>query len=398
MACLSMKIRDFQEKEGPSMAASRPTGEARGGRIVVYATDEQRSQSGWIVVRSGCSFSWKSLRCARAALGLGLLTAALGLATPAQAQSGTPTARELDAARSLFQEAYRDEQEQRFAEALDKFQRVATVKESASVRYRIGSVLASLGRLREARDAFRALAASAASLPAKEKDIAASAAERAQALDRRIPRLLVRLQEDPPADARVMIDGVPVPVTTSPRPFEVDPGEHVVHASSPSSRTFETRIVVTETSESAITVLLAPSAPKDAPAPVLPPPPVRDADAPRRRDNALAFVALGVGGTFVVSGVALLVVREGTIRDLNRECAPVCPSSRRIDLEAKRDQAQLFGPIGVGVGALGLAAAAAGVYLLLRPSPRDRASPVPAARIVPNPVHGGARVDLHVMF
>jgi len=63
---------------------------------------------------------------------------------------------------------YKDEQEKRYAQALDKFQRVAAVKESGSVRYRIGSVLEALGRLREARDAFRAIAGSKASLPEKE--------------------------------------------------------------------------------------------------------------------------------------------------------------------------------------------------------------------------------------
>jgi len=66
---------------------------------------------------------------------------------------------ELKAARELFQEAFKDEQEKRYADALEKFQRVAKVKESASVRYRMATVLAAMGRLREARDMYRALSA-----------------------------------------------------------------------------------------------------------------------------------------------------------------------------------------------------------------------------------------------
>src|SRR4051812_3669691 len=70
------------------------------------------------------------------------------------------TPEELQQARELFQEAYKDEQERRFSEALEKFQRVARVKESAAVRYRIAAVLEGAGRIREARDSFRALAVS----------------------------------------------------------------------------------------------------------------------------------------------------------------------------------------------------------------------------------------------
>src|SRR4051812_3574132 len=107
-----------------------------------------------------------------------LALALVTLPAPARAQSKAPSPDDLKAARELFQSAYKDEQDKRFTEALEKFQRVAAVKESASVRYRIGAVLESLGRFREARDAFRALAASKASLPTAEQEIADSAAER----------------------------------------------------------------------------------------------------------------------------------------------------------------------------------------------------------------------------
>src|SRR6476469_7624660 len=66
---------------------------------------------------------------------------------------------DLQRARELFQEAYKDEQEKRYDVALEKFRQVAQVKESAQVRYRIASVLESMNRLREARDAYRACAA-----------------------------------------------------------------------------------------------------------------------------------------------------------------------------------------------------------------------------------------------
>ena len=343
-------------------------------------------------------------RTARAALGAVAVAVALsGAATRARAQTRAASAEELKSARELFQEAYRDEQEKRFTQALEKFQRVAAVKESASVRYRIAAVLASLGRLREARDAYRALAASKSTLPASEQEISDSSAERAQALDHRIPRLVVKLQENPPPDARVTIDGAPVPASTTPRPFEVDPGEHVVQATAPTAQASETTISLREGSETTVTVvlpLLAGRSPKvDAAATPTPTP-----DTSPRRDRTLAFVALGAGGVMLITGIAILVVREGEISDLNKDCRTVCPSENRNALESKHDEAQLFGPLGVGIGAVGLLAAGAGAYLLFRPlpsaAPANGTSQAPSnsLRIGPHPVRGGAGIGLAASF
>ena len=68
--------------------------------------------------------------------GLGLVVALSAGGRGALAQQKDPSPDELSAAREMFQDAYKDEQEKRYAQALEKFQRVAAVKESASVRYR----------------------------------------------------------------------------------------------------------------------------------------------------------------------------------------------------------------------------------------------------------------------
>jgi hypothetical protein len=350
-----------------------------------------------------------SKRTRAAAIGIGLLLAVSGAPTSARAQGQTraPSAEELKSARELFQDAYRDEQEKRFAPALEKFQRVAAVKESASVRYRIASVLTSLGRLREARDAFRALAASKATLPTNEQEIADSAAERAQALDKRIPRLVVQLQDNPPPDARVTIDGAAIPATATPRPFEVDPGEHVVQASAPTAQTSETKVVLQEGSEVAVTVVLPLKVAKAKPLAV-PPPPVPttpEPDTTAGPNNTLAFVALGAGGVLLVTGIVLLAVRAGEISDLNRACGQICPSQNRAELESKHDEAALFGPLGVGFSVVGLVAAGAGAYLLLRPSPggspakgKTTSAPRSGFRIAPSPARGGVVVGLGATF
>lgn len=348
------------------------------------------------------------------AIGLALAVSGAGRTASAEGQaapSKAPSAEELRAARETFQEAYKDEQEKRYTQALEKFQRVAAVKESASVRYRIGSVLELLGRLREARDAFRALAASKPSLPAAEHEIADSAAERAHLLDKKIPRIVLRLQPDSPLDTRVSIDGAPVPATVTPRNVELDPGEHVVQASSPTSRPSETRVALSEGGQVEVVVVLVPlkaavkaAAPSSPSTSSAPPPP---ADKGPDRDDTLAYVALGGGGALLVTGLVLLGIRQGDIAQLKRECGNdgVCPIGKQAALQSTHDEAQLFGPLGIGLGLVGLAAAGAGAYLLLRSAPA-RTSPANGTtsppsgglRVSPAPLNGGAMLRLGAAF
>jgi hypothetical protein len=354
-------------------------------------------------------------RAALLGLGLALAVSAASSAASAQGQAAPskgPSADELKAARETFQEAYKDEQEKRYTQALEKFQRVAAVKESASVRYRIGSVLESLGRLREARDAFRALAASKPSLPASEHEIADSAAERAHILDKKIPRVVLRLQPDSPLDTRVSIDGAPVPAAVTPRNVELDPGEHVVQASSPTSRPSETRVTLPEGGQVEVVVVLVPlkSALKAASSssPQTSPSPSTSQDSGPHRDDTLAYVALGGGGALLVTGLVLLGIRAGDIAELKRECGSdgVCPIGKQAALQSTHDEAQLFGPLGLGLGLVGLAAAGTGAYLLLRPAPASAtpangtttSRPSGGVRVSPMPLSGGAMLRLGAAF
>lgn len=353
----------------------------------------------------------KDTRARAALFGIGLAvafsTAAPGVrAQPSKSGAAPPpvVSEELKAARELFQEAYKDEQEKRYAQALEKFQRVAAVKESASVRYRIASVLESLGRLRDGRDAFRALAASKPNLPVPEQEIADSAADRAHQLDKKIPKLILKLQDSPPADTRVAVDGAPVPLSTTARRVEVDPGDHVVQASSPTSRSTESKVTLAEGAEVEVTVVLQPLGPPPPPPPVVTP----------HRNNTLAYVALGAGGVLLVTGIIVLVVREGDVSDLTKSCPNgTCPVSRMSDLQSKHDQAQLFGPLGVGLGLVGLAGIGIGGYLLFRPTPPEAQSAQSRAngtttstpkasgvriRVGPRPVTGGALLGLSAAF
>lgn len=263
------------------------------------------------------------------------LLAFLALSPRAHAQSES----ELRAARELFQDAYRDEQDRRYPEALEKFQRVARVKETGAVRYRIASVLADMGRLREARDIFRALARAATP---SDAEIAASAADEAAALDRRIPKVTLRI-EAPPSNARVYVDGAPVPARTT--TIELDPGEHIVAAKAGEQLVQESTLHLGEGKETRHTVTFG----------------------PRQSDATLPIALTTAGGALLVTSAIFLALREGAIADIRDTCPnDVCPTASRSDVESDRDRANLYRPLALGLGIGGIVAAGVGVYLVLR--------------------------------
>ena len=298
------------------------------------------------------------------------------------------TPEELRAARELFQEAYKDEQDKRYEEALEKFRRVAKVRESASVRYRIATCLAATGHLREARDMYRALAAQRSSLPASDRATTDSAAEKAADLGRRIPHLSLRLADNPPADVKVSIDGTPVPVSTTPRSIELDPGAHVILAAAPGSKTTEERVTLAEADggpEVARTIALQPETPPAAASGSASAAGAATGGAaggePAARSDVLPYAALGGGGALVLVAGGLLLAREGAIRDIKTTCpSNRCPTSTESRVDGDRSRAELFGPLAIGVGVVGLAAIGVGAYLLLRPRPAAAAYLVPAPR------------------
>jgi hypothetical protein len=309
--------------------------------------------------------------------------------------AGAQTASELKAARELFQEAYEDEKEKRFEEALEKFQRVAQVRESAPVRYRIASVLEQLGRLREA---YRAIAASKPTLPEDQQEVADAAAQKVLAVDRRIPKLVVRIEEPAPEGARVSVNGVPVPASATPRKIELDPGEHVVQATATNAPPYEKRVTLAAGEEVPVAIAFGP---QTADEPESPP-----GGEVTEKNRTLGYVALGAGGVLLITSAALLIVREGLIGDIETACpGGVCPIARRDEIEGKRSDADLFGPLGLGVGVVGLAAAGFGAYMLLRSSPSTSEPPAtgsaprawrlsPRARVL----QGGAMVGVGAAF
>ena len=136
-------------------------------------------------------------------LGLGLALALLGLPSPALAASEA----ELAAARTAFSEGVRAQEEGRFRTALDHYADVRRIVVSPQLLFNIATCRERINELVEAIEAYQAALALA-----REKarpEVVTAAATRIAALEKEIPRLIVRLSPQTQG-AEVTFDGTRV--------------------------------------------------------------------------------------------------------------------------------------------------------------------------------------------
>ncbi len=279
-----------------------------------------------------------------------------GAQTAAAPAPGDPLA----AGRALFAEALADEQAGRFAAALEKFQRVERIKETASIEYRIGTCYESLGRAPAAYGAYQAALTMAERDPAMS-DVARASHERLDALSKHVARLTLALPDATPADASVRVDEQPVAREALSAPLVLEPGAHAVAADASGRVPFRSQIALPEGGEASLAIILAtaPAAPQE-PAAAAP------AGATSARRTA-GWIFLAAGGALLAGSATALVLRQVDITSLQTSCpSGLCPAgSNRSDLEATRNRALAEGPIAAGLGAGALAAAALGLYFVL---------------------------------
>lgn len=206
------------------------------------------------------------------------------------------------------------------------------------------------------------------------------AKERAAALERRVPKVTLKLAKGAPAKTRVLVDGAAIEKLDA--PLLLDTGERTIVVEAPGRKPERLAIVLAEGDQKEIELALGPldagSGPtKDA----LPPPPPPASNIGR----TLGFVAgaLGVAG-FVTAGVTggMLLARDATIRDN-------CPQGQcnADGWDAAQGAGPLFTVNTVG-WIVGIAGVGAGVTLLLT-SGGGGGGDVPKAAIAPAILPGG---------
>ncbi|MFO0662479.1 MAG: hypothetical protein U0174_00930 [Polyangiaceae bacterium] len=297
--------------------------------------------------------------------------------------SHAQTPDELQAARQLFSDAVLDEEKGKHAVALEKYRRVQAVRDTATVRYRIGACLESMGRLREAAVEYDAAAAKA---EPGQREVATSATQKAAAARQRMPELVVDVEEK---DATVRLDDQVLGASRVGVPQKVNPGKHVIDADAPGLPHFRAELEVRESSRARLRVSFAKGA---AVAPgsssatdTSSPPGARDDEGSTQR--TAGWVTLAAGVTVGLTGIGFLIAREGEISSINESCpAGVCPASLRDTITGQQSRARTFGPLGFTFVAGGIAAAGVGAYLLLT-LPKSRAS---SSLVFPTVLPGGA--------
>jgi hypothetical protein len=294
------------------------------------------------------------------------VTALLLSIAPARAAraDAPPTDAQLNAAREIFLAAEKDEDAQRWSDALDKLTRVAAVKLTSGVRYHTALCEEHLGRLLAALHDYKAAANQAHAENAA--DVLRLVDKRLADATDRLPRLVVVLVPALP-DATLSVDGVPILSGTS---VAVDPGSHRVEAQASGRIPAETTVSVLERDSTSIEVRLDPL---PAPAPAAPTPqsmPAQEggaiatrAEVPR--DRTLALVA--TAGTLVLAagGVGAYVMASTEHSDAISSCAQVV-SPRTDACDSQRNTVRAWDWVAIGAWTGAIAAGALATVSFIR--------------------------------
>lgn len=263
---------------------------------------------------------------------------------------------ELDHARAMFGEALADQEAKRYAVALDKFRRVAEVRDTAQVEYRIGSCLEALGERRAAVVAYDH-AAHLGRGDAQAQDVVVAANDHIASLAIDMGKLGVVVRGADAPDVRV--DGTPVSSDELATAMILEPGDHVVEATAPHMKPARASVTLTKGKKLDLTIDLVADKPIE---PLRPPPP--PSISRTRQWIGVAFVS--TGAAFAIGMGVSLFVRDDIIQTIKSDCpGDVCQTSQRNQIEGMRSTANALAPLAAVLGGVALACAGVGITLVV---------------------------------
>jgi hypothetical protein len=220
-------------------------------------------------------------------------------------------------------------------------------------------------------------------------------------LDRRMPKLVVKLAKDAPSETVVLRDGAQLGPVSLNTPLPIDPGKHVIVArANDKEKTYEINLSEAETKEIEVTVeggraipdsqtTGAPSSTSGVPSSpsssvsAAPSAPSSSNDASlsevsrsHAARNAIEYALLGLG----VAGVTVGVVEAIQVKSKNDQIASTCPGSSCQNYPAYNDgltlrddakSARTISMIGFGVGGVALVTDAVLLFTTPRDAPRS---------------------------
>jgi serine/threonine-protein kinase len=328
----------------------------------------------------------KSSLGARYVAGIGVAMVLVGSSHAAHAQGGNAAAAE-----ALFAEGRRLVNAGDFANACPKFADSERLDPSVATLLNLGACYEKAGRTASAWATFRA--AISAAQAAKRDDYLSIAQKRATALEPTLSRVVISEKDTTVQGIEIKRDGVVVTQAEWGVPIPVDPGAHLVEASAPSKKPWQTTLTIA--AGAAPTTVEIPAL-EDAPAPPPAPTPVAPV-APTPMDNptpateepahdtgkgssqrtagvvvgVVGIVGLGVGTAFVFSA-----------KSSYDDSLTHCPTTKNVcDATgvSERDSARTSGNFATAAYGIGAAALATGLVLwFTAPSSHARVGVVPA--------------------
>jgi hypothetical protein len=267
----------------------------------------------------------------RAALFLGMVLALAMSGAPALAAEPTPG--QLQAARDLFMAATKDEDAQRWSDALDKLRRVADVKLTAGVRYHVAFCEEKLGQTATALAHYNE--AQSAAQREHDKDVLDLVTpEFLAGLRGRVSTLTIDVPDAIGGAADVTLDGHPEPKGLWGVAVPVDPGPHHVEAHAPGRISFVRELIVREREVTVLDVTM-PTLP-DVPVPPPPPPAPERAPMPPSESSRSLAAPLGttIGAVLLASGGIGAFVLAGNAQSSGQAQCATRTSGNCNDLRA----------------------------------------------------------------
>lgn len=307
---------------------------------------------------------------------VGVLVAALAAMSPLSA--GAQSAADADRAEKLFAEASTLAATGKFAEACPKFEESQRLDRGLGTQFNLALCFEKLGRLGSAWRNFRGVARTAHETGKTGREEAAL--QKMKALRKQVSRLVITTHD---ADATLKVDGELVE-RDSYSFYAIDAGEHLVEATAPAKKSFQSKITVANVAANGEAVdqhVVIAALTADTRFVTV----TKETFNPRRTAGivvgGIGIVGLGAG---LATGIALL--NDKAIAE--DRCQPTCSDESARD--AVKTGKTLI-PINVIAWSVGIAGVGVGAFLLLTSGTSKTTT---TARITPllGPDGGGASV------
>jgi hypothetical protein len=307
------------------------------------------------------------------ALAFSLVAGSLVLSSPAAAQQRSDA--DIAQARALFNQGLDLREKGDVAGALEKLRTAHSLGATPITGLELGRTCVAVGRLIEAREVFLGIGRLRVTPRETARAAAArtTAAQLAEQLKGRIPKLLIKIAGVPLESVTVTIDGTSVPVDALTAPRPVDPGKHEIVATPTQGSSEHASVELKEGEQRDVEIHLKPADTAASAAPQPPPIAAKTIDAetatsagaPTTNKNLFVYGGFGLAAAGVAVGTVTGLMAKSKKSSLDDQCRDTltCPRNATVDDDLSSGRA--LGNVSTIAFAVAGAGAATGVIALI---------------------------------